>query len=281
MPEPKAQGADPLPRTLFGYDVLNRLGVGAASSIYAVSDPRTKQLYALKHVIRKTDKDVRFIQQLENELEVAKTFKHPALRKIYEIKYTRSLLRRVTEAALVMELFDGLPLEQQPPKKLDEVLHIFTQVAQAMYSLHASQIIHCDLKPHNILSNNEGVVKLIDFGQAARTGTTKERVQGTPDFIAPEQLKLRPVTMRTDMYNYGATLYWSLTGQRMPTLFTASGKDERNLVKRGEIPSPREINPSVPRHISDLVMDCVKIDPVERPASMAEVLRRLNPPVTA
>src|SRR5688572_10217884 len=223
MPQTLAE-AGPLPKKLYGYDVISLLGVGAASSIYVGGNPADGQLYALKHVIKKTGKDQRFIEQLENELEVSKAFKHPALRKALEIKYTKSMLLFVTEAALLLELVDGTPLDQQPPKPLEELLSIFAQVAQAMYALHAAQYIHCDLKPHNILTNSEGMVKLIDFGQAAKSGATKERVQGTPDFIAPEQLKLRPVTIRTDMYNYGATLYWALTQKRMPTLFTAREK---------------------------------------------------------
>src|SRR3954447_26675468 len=94
-----------MPKTIFDYDVIDFIGEGAASMIYAVSDPKTKQLYALKHVIRKTDKDIRFIEQLENEAEVGKKVVHENLRRIFDIKENRSLLLKVNEGVLLMELF--------------------------------------------------------------------------------------------------------------------------------------------------------------------------------
>ena len=92
-----------LPKKLFDYDVIDLIGQGAGSLIYVVSQPGTNQLLALKHVVRKTEKDDRFIEQLENEYQVGKELTHPGLRRSIEFKANRTLLRRVTDAALVLE----------------------------------------------------------------------------------------------------------------------------------------------------------------------------------
>lgn len=264
-----------LPKSLFGYDIVERIGEGAASTIYAVSDPKTRQLYALKHVIRRTEKDDRFIDQLQNEFRISSNFRHPGLRRSIDLKINRTLFRKTIDAGLLMELVDGLPLNLQPVKEIPDVISIFADVANALSALHYQQYVHCDTKPNNILTDHANHVKIIDFGQACRQGTTKERVQGTPDFIAPEQVKLRPVTMRTDVFNYGATLYWALTGQKMPTLFTVD-KKERDIVKETKFPTPRELNPMVSWNLSDLVMECVQMDPVRRIAGMSAILERLQ-----
>src|SRR5258706_1362747 len=264
-----------LPTSLFGYDIVERIGEGAASTIYAVSDPKSRQLYALKHVIRRTEKDDRFIDQLQNEFRISSNFRHPGLRRSIDLKINRTLFRKVIDAALVMELVDGLPLNLQPVKEIPDVISIFQDVAAALSALHYQQYVHCDTKPNNILTDHSNHVKIIDFGQACRQGTVKERVQGTPDFIAPEQVKLRPVTMRTDVFNYGATLYWALTGQKMPTLFTVD-KKERDIVRESRFASPRDVNPMVSPNLSDLVMECVQMDPVRRPPGMSAILERLQ-----
>jgi eukaryotic-like serine/threonine-protein kinase len=264
-----------IPKKVFGYDVIEKLGEGAGSTIYAVSDPSSGQLYALKHVIRNNEKDIRHVEQLENEFNVSRLFRHPALRKYHDLKISKSLFRRVTEAALVMELVDGVPLDKQKPKDLPTILDIFTQTAVALAALHYLLYVHCDLKPSNILTQADGKVKLIDFGQACKSGTVKERIQGTPDFIAPEQVKLKPVTVQTDVYNFGATLYWALAGQRVPTLYTVK-KAERDVVIEGKFPSPRERNPDVPKEVSDLVMQCVRVEIGRRPRDMNEILQRLG-----
>src|SRR5215831_20028047 len=92
-----------MPKSIFDFDVIDYIGEGAASQIYAVSDPKTKQLYALKHVVRKTDKDARFIEQLENEFNVGKVVVHENLRRILDYKTNRSLLMKINEAVLLME----------------------------------------------------------------------------------------------------------------------------------------------------------------------------------
>lgn len=267
MPQP--------PENLFGYDVVAYLGEGAGSHIYAVSDPASKQLYALKHVVRKTDKDQRYIEQLESEYEVGRRVHHPALRKSIAIKYKRTLLRRVSEAALILELIDGRSLEEHMPRTLKGLLSVFIHTAEALQAMHDAGYVHCDLKPNNILVDSAGQVKVIDLGQAVKIGTVKERIQGTPDFIAPEQVTRDPVTPRTDIFNFGATLYWALAGKKLPTLFTA-GRRANSFVLDDAIETPRQANPTIPEPLSNLVMECVRSNMLKRPESMAVVQRRLE-----
>src|SRR5258706_6869871 len=266
---------DTTPKSLFGYDVVDFLGEGAGSSIYVVSDPKTHQIYALKHVLRKTEKDGRFIDQLVNEYEVSRTFAHVSLRKSIDIKLTKAWLGKITEAALVMELFDGLPMDIMPPKGVAAALEVFIQASQGLEALHSAGYVHCDLKPNNILIGPNGAVKVIDFGQACKAGTVKERIQGTPDFIAPEQVKRDAVTVRTDIFNFGATLYWALSGAKIPTLFTIK-KDENSFLVHDKIATPRDLNPQVPETLSNLVMECIHTNPAKRPEAMSDVTRRLE-----
>ena len=265
----------PLPQSLFGYRVVDTLGEGAASVIYRVTDPATHQSYALKHVIRKTDKDLRFIDQLEAEFEVASKVRHPALRRCYDLKFNKTMLWKITEAALIMELFEGEPLEFRLPDSVGGVVDVFVTTAQALDSLHAMGYVHCDLKPNNILVGPHGEVKVIDLGQAVKVGTKKTRIQGTPDYIAPEQVKLAAVTIRTDVYNFGATMYWGLTRRKLPTLFTA-GKKDNSFVLTDSIPTPQDLNRQVPPALSQLVMECVRTSPSKRPNDMAGIVKRLE-----
>ena len=269
-----APGAGELPKTLFGYEVLDYLGQGAGSTIYLVSHPDTHQVYALKHVIRKTDKDERFVDQLKNEFEVGRRIAQPGLRKSIDYKDNLTFLRKTIDAMLVMELVDGTPLETQLPRTMLEMVDTFIQTGQALDALHKLGFVHCDLKPNNILRAAGGRVKVIDLGQACKIGAKKERIQGTPDFIAPEQVKCQEMTAKTDVFNLGATLYWCLSGKKMPTLFTLS-KGENSFLIDTEIPSPRQNNPLVPETLSNLVMECVRSAPAKRP-DMTDCIRRLE-----
>jgi serine/threonine-protein kinase len=174
-----------------------------------------------------------------------------------------------------MELFDGTPLEIRPPSTIPDILDTFTQSAQGLKALHNAGWLHCDIKPNNILRSDSGVVKIIDFGQACKIGTTKERIQGTPDYIAPEQVARRPLSIKTDVFNLGATLYWVLTGRNIPTLYTVNKKGTNNFVLHATIPNPTELNPRVPAALSQLAMEMVATVPTKRP-DMDEVMRRLD-----
>ena len=264
-----------MPRKLYGFDVVDFLGEGAGSRIYVVSNPATNQLYALKHVERKAEKDIRFVEQLEAEFEVCRQFRHPGLRRVLDLKINKTILRKVTDAGLVMELFDGTPMDQRPPEKLQDQVAVFAETAHALHALHQMGYVHCDLKPNNILISPTGTVKVIDFGQTCKTGTVKERIQGTPDYISPEQVKCDPVTARTDVFNFGATMYWCLTGQKIPTLFTIK-RDENSFLVDSKIQTPHEINPRIPETLSQIVMDCCRTNVAKRPGDMGELARRLE-----
>ena len=265
-----------IPSTLFGFDVIDLLGCGAASHVYAVSEPNTGQLYVLKHVTVRQPKDERFIRQLETEYEVGRHLSHPGLRRSVDLKVVRSLLLKPLEAALIVELFDGSPIEFVLPGTCAQIVRVFVNAAEALAALHKAGYVHCDIKPGNILLSSDGQVKLIDFGQSCRIGTVKERIQGTPDFIAPEQVRCAACTLRTDVYSLGATMYWALCRKKLPTLYTIKRGGSQSFLLDERIPSPHDVSASVPQNVSNFVMECVRSDPDRRPQNMSEVARRLD-----
>ena len=261
------------PRRLFGYDVISPLGQGAGSNIYAVCNPADHQVYALKHAVRRQDHDQRFIDQLKNEYETASHISHPLIRKAFAFKTVRSMLGTCTEAALIMELSDGEPFDQMDPVPVHRMIHYIQQIAEGLAAMHHAGYLHCDLKPGNIMVDIDGSVKIIDLGQSCRIGATKQRIQGTPDFIAPEQVRCRPLSIRTDVFNFGATFYWALTGEHLPTLMNLHGE---GFYLPDAITSPNHLNPLVPLPLSHLIMDCVLLEEHRRPGDMGQIAQRLS-----
>ena len=257
----------------FGYHVTGQLGVGAGAIVYEIADPQTHLHFALKHVVCRGPKDGRFVEQLRGEYEVGRAVTHEGLRKSLALNVHRSLLGHVHEAALALELVDGKP-PTLPMADLAGAARVLAHVARALEGLHAAGFVHCDLKPQNVLVDATGRARLIDLGQACRVGTVKERIQGTPDYIAPEQVRCQPVSTRTDSYGWGAMAYALLTGQVLPTLFTLDRGPNSFLVDTC-LRSPRDLRPDVPAPLSDLVMACVHTTPAKRP-EMPEVSRRLE-----
>ena len=261
---------------LLHYEVLERLGEGARSTIYSVVDPETRKIFALKHVVRAEPKDLRFIEQMETEFEISRQFTHPNLRRSYDLKIIKTMLLKVSEAFLVMELVDGKPLDVRLPSDMMEILDTFIGAAQGLRAMHQMGYAHCDIKPNNILRNDRGEVKVIDFGQSCKIGTVKERIQGTPDYIAPEQVTRRPISVQTDVFNLGATLYWAITGKPIPTLYTVNKKGENSFLLDSKFDTPMDLNPRTPPAVSNLVMECIATKPSKRPADMDQMINRLE-----
>ncbi len=266
-----------------GYRVLSEVGRGAESVIYLVQDPKTKQIWCLKHVHRGDAKDDRFLQQTICEFNVAEKLDHPNLRKVRKLAKRTKMFMQLTDVLLVMEYVDGRSMDLKPPKSFDEAINIFQQTASALHHMHERGFVHADMKPNNILitpgkADSGPLVKVIDLGQSCKTGTIKDRIQGTPDYIAPEQVHRRPITPKTDIYNLGATMYWALTGTKIPTAL-AKGDSLVSRIDDSLLPRPKvamEVNPRIPAKMNELIMQCVEVDSADRPASMAYVVDRLE-----
>lgn len=258
------------------YLVNRRLGSGANSVIYEVADPATGGVFALKRVVRRHFDDERFIQQVQTEFDTGRLVDHPAIRKVFDLVRIRSMFR-LKEVHLLMEMFYGQSLEANRPSDPLGIVRVFLQVAAGLGAMHEQGYVHADIKPNNILVGPDGRVKIIDLGQSCPLGAVKDRIQGTPDYIAPEQVYRRPIDRRTDVFNVGASMYWVLTGQHVPTVIpkTQPGR-EIALVNPAVLQSPEQVNPAVPPALSRLVMDCVNTQPADRPADMKTLCSRLE-----
>lgn len=279
----QAQRAPLLHRKMIaGYRVLAKIGLGAASELFAVQDSRTKQVWALKHVIRGSAKDDRYLEQVLNEYGVGSRLDHPNVRAVVKLIKHRRLFR-MHAVSLLMELVDATPLDQRVPRTDVQAVRIFKQVAAGLAHMHKRGFVHADIKPGNILVSEHDDVKIIDLGQGCVTGTVKRRIQGTPGYMAPEQAHRQTITEKTDIYNFGATMYWVLTREVIPTamppkdeanssLFTGALDTEQVVMP---VP-PAERNPRIHPLLSKQIMDCVQVDPANRPESMEFVLNRLE-----
>lgn len=260
-------------KSIGGYQVLSKLGTGAGSDIYLVQN-NDQHIYALKHVRKKTSDDQRFIDQAVDEHNLASTWEHSALRKSY--KLTRGkLLLRTSEVFVLMEYFDGIGLDEYNPASITELCDIFTHVAEGLGAMHTQGYVHADIKPNNILVGDTSV-KIIDFGQSCEIGSIKQRIQGTPDYIAPEQVLKTKITPQTDVFNLGASIYHKLTGKPIPTMIPRNKPGTVGLMMKEKLVPPQEANPQTPPALASLVMACIHESPIQRPKDMNAVKARLT-----
>ncbi|MFW6164459.1 MAG: serine/threonine protein kinase [Planctomycetota bacterium] len=289
--------------TIKGYEVLDTVGNGAGSIVYRAMDIARQRLVAIKHVTRKTVAAIEkarrsgrtgngrvgtharlpydsFFAQVRNEHRVLRTLDRnsysPHILKVYDLITVRRFFR-ISGYDLVTEFIDGHSLREKRDYPMIELIRYFRQAASALAYLHAHKILHADMKPHHVFIAADGTAKLIDFGQARFFADPPGRIQGTVDFMAPEQAKGKPVDARTDVYGLGATMYWALTGQaNRPALSGMGGGVGFTVGYAGRADSVREKNPDCPPALDTLVIACCERRPEKRPKSMAEVMARLD-----
>ena len=136
-------------------------------------------------------------------------------------------------------------------------MQIFVKIAEGLVHMHRRGVFHADLKPGNIMLSKSGDVKIIDFGLAWIKGEAKGRVQGTPEYMAPEQVKMRQANEKTDIYNFGATMY-RLTTLRLPPSNAAGGELALDAKTHAQLLVPvQECNHEAPAELASLIQTCL------------------------
>ena len=251
------------------YRVINTLGTGAGSTILLISDKTAGgKRYALKVVRKQEPEDEVYVQQAKTEFEAAKKLNHPAIAKVFDCR-TKKAWFKVTGIELLLEYVDGKTLDEIEAPELGQLVLIFCQVSSALTHMHRRGVFHGDLKPANIMLAKNGQVKLIDFGTAWVRGQEKNRIQGTPNYIAPEQANEKVVDEKTDIYNLGATMYRMFTGRYAQQGILKPG-DDRKLVP------PVKVNGRIPVALNELIIASLNLDPSKRPSGMFEMRDQLS-----
>ena len=163
------------------------------------------------------------------------------------------------------------------PQPVPKLLQVFKQVADAMVHMHRRGVFHADLKPNNLIYDRGTRVKVIDYGLAWVKGEPKDRVQGTPEYMAPETAEHKLVNERTDIYNFGATMYRLVTLQLPPCWVTgeASLPLTPQLFKE-QFKAVRSVNPVAPEGLADLIHHCLQPNATKRPERMSHVQGTLD-----
>ncbi|MCP4246373.1 MAG: serine/threonine protein kinase [bacterium] len=260
------------------YRILGKLGTGANSTLLLARSMQTGARYAVKVVKVRQPEDMKFIDQLRDEHAVGSAMDHPIIRKTFELRLIRRRLTKIKSGILFMEYVDGIPLnDPEFSCPLTKLLGYFRIAAQGLLAMHRAGYVHADLKPGNILITPDERVKLIDLGQSCAIRTSKPRIQGTIDYMAPEQAALKPLDARTDVFGLGATLFKVLTGQPMSTDMNQNislhslgllGKRATELQKRLEV--------ELAAPLERLIEECCAKDPMRRPSNMKVLIDRLD-----
>ena len=254
------------------FRVAKQLGEGAGSVVFLIKDKtRGGKDFALKVVKRQDADDDVFIEQAKTEFEVAQKLKHPAIVRIYDCRIKKSWFK-TSGVELLMEFVDGRTLDEIEAPGMSQLVLIFTQVASGLSTMHRRGVYHGDLKPGNIMLTKDGKVKLIDLGTAWIKGRDKNRIQGTPQYIAPETVNEKIVDDRTDIYNFGATMYRMFTGRYANMGNPKPGDNTRS----SKLAAPIQINPKIPGTLNETILACLEPNRDKRPAGIFEIKNQLD-----
>jgi eukaryotic-like serine/threonine-protein kinase len=261
------------------YRIVRLLGTGGMGAVYRAHDARLGRDAAIKvlHTATLSDQSrrARFLQ----EAKAASALNHPNIVTIYDIGTEGDVV------FLVMELVDGQPLDELIPEaglRVQQVLRIGVQIADACSAAHAAGIVHRDLKPANVMVQADGRVKVLDFGVAkllepadapdTRTQTVQTAagtIVGTAAYMSPEQAEAKPVDTRSDIFSFGALVYEAITGRR--AFAGESAVATLAAVLQVDPAPPADTKAAVPPEVSRLIMRCLRKDPARRVQSMADL----------
>jgi serine/threonine protein kinase len=255
------------------FQILGTLGTGAHSTILRIRRNADAKNYALKVVPISEPEHLKYLEQARHEYQVAQLLDHPNLIKIYSLEIQRDWRWRPRKVHLLIEYVNGQTLDTFKPLPVPKLVQIFARVAAGLAHMHRRNVFHADLKPNNIMLSRAGDVKILDYGLAWIKGQNKNRVQGTPEYMAPEQRKKAVVTEHTDIYNFGATMYRLVTWRYPP----APGDIPLDSRSWQQLLKPvQECNASAPPELCSLIHRCLEYNPNQRPERMTEVREALD-----
>jgi tetratricopeptide (TPR) repeat protein/tRNA A-37 threonylcarbamoyl transferase component Bud32 len=273
------RAAESLSGTTIGRFVIgDRLGKGGMGEVYLAQDTKLKRQVALKRLAPSLRADALYRRRFQEEAERASRFSDAHVAALYDV------LEDNGEMFLVMEYIEGENLRQRlrRPLTLEQFFDIALQSAEALAAAHERGIVHCDIKPENIMLTSAGQVKILDFGVAKHLprsdqSSTVDRtgsVGGTPAYMSPEVLLEKIPDGRADVFSLGVVFYEALTGHHP---FLASSFVATTDRIRGETPAPiRIFNSHVPDGLEALVSKAMAKEPGQRYASARELLQDLR-----
>ncbi|HZU42450.1 MAG TPA: protein kinase, partial [Terriglobales bacterium] len=271
--------SDPLVGSLIGrFFIRQPLGSGGMGEVYLADDTKLKRSVAVKRIAPELNSDASYRLRFLKEAERASGVTGAHIAAIYDV------LESDGQIFLIMEYVDGENLRQRmrQPISLEQFLALATQCAEALVSAHARGVIHCDLKPENIMVTSRGDVKVLDFGVAKHLprsdqSSTMDKAQslgGTPAYMAPEVLLEKSFDERADIFSLGVVFYEVLTGQH--PFRTATFVETSHRIVH-EQPKPlRNFNREVPAALQTIVSRMLAKDPAARFASASELLADLR-----
>lgn len=262
---------------LGSYRLIARLGEGGMGTVYRAIHTRMGRAVAIKILHPELCSDQGVIDRFFHEARAANIVRHPHVIEVFDF------VDSGPDIYFVMELLHGADLHDAiyrlpEPMPLARATGILGQIAAALDAAHTHDIVHRDLKPENIFLGAHDYVKVFDFGIAKLRrldgkATVQGTMLGTPEYMAPEQVRGEPVDARTDIYALGCIAYELFTRRQA----FAGGSQAQVLVRQLSVmpASPRTFVPSLPTAVEELVMAALAKNPAARPASAREFARQL------
>lgn len=249
--------------TIGRYEVIQKLGAGATAVVYLAHDPYTKRQVAVKVMGYGHVDDPLFSHFFHQEAQAIAALDHPAIAPVYDFGVQGEQLYMVTRYLAGGTLLDQLRLGVLP---LPEVEAIMQRLAGALDEAHGREIIHRDVKPSNVLYDQEGQAYLSDFGLAKFTRRSSNLTQnlfvGTVQYMSPEHLRGQPLDGRTDVYALGVLLFECLT-RRLPYPYKEPVQAAKAAL-REPIPSVQSLNAALPTWWDEIIQKALAKDRNER-----------------